>query len=73
MFGRHKWLQSALKKRVILHLSNDLSIQGSLFEVMPDGVILRAAEYLNPGAGPTAMAGEVHIGRERIVFAQLDE
>lgn len=70
---RRRWLKSAIKKPVILHLSDSLSLKGVLFEVLPDGVILRAAQYLNPGAGPTEMGGEVHIAREKILFAQIVE
>ena len=67
------WLDQVMTKRIIVHLKNDTSIDGSLMQTTSDGIILRAAQLLNIGSAPTSMAGEVFIPRENIAFAQLDE
>jgi small nuclear ribonucleoprotein (snRNP)-like protein len=67
------WIDSVIQKRLIVHLKDGTTIQGSLSTVMKDGVILRAAAYLNPGSSATPMAGEVFIPRENVAFIQLDE
>lgn len=75
MFGRSpkvNWLETVVRKRIVVHLKNDQSIDGSLVATMDDGVILRAARLLNDGPA-TTMAGEVFIPRENVAFAQLDE
>lgn len=69
----NEWIESVLRKRIIVHLKNDQSVDGSLVATMDDGIILRAAQLLNSGSAPTAMAGEVFIPRENVAFAQLDE
>lgn len=73
MFGRSRWLESVLTKRIVVHLKNDQSIDGSMVAEMHDGVILRAARLLNDGAPATSMAGEVFVPRENVAFVQLDE
>ena len=67
-----EWLQAVMTKRIIVHLRNDQSIDGSLVSRMDDGIVLRAAKLLDGSAGGTAMAGEVFIPREQVAFAQLD-
>lgn len=67
------WLHLVLKKRITVHTQDSNSIDGTLMESMDDGVVLRAAKWLNSGGPPTSMAGEVWIPRENIAFVQLDE
>ncbi len=67
------WLQRVLKRKVIVHLVSDQSIEGVLMEHLPDGVILRAASLLGPHDTRTSMAGEVWTPRGQIAFMQLDE
>lgn len=69
----NEWLTLVLKKRITVHTRDSQSIEGSLMEKTDDGLILRAAKWLNSGARPTTMAGEVFIPRENVAFAQLDE
>lgn len=67
-----EWLEKVMTKRILIHLKNDTTIDGSLVARMDDGIVLRAAQLLSAGAPPTAMAGEVFIPRENVAFAQLD-
>ena len=71
--GPVEWIESVLRKRIIVHLKNGDSIDGSLWETMDDGIVLRAAQLLNAEGPATTMAGEVFIPRENVAFAQLDE
>jgi hypothetical protein len=71
--GDGPWLTRVLKKRVIVHLTSGLSMDGVLWEQTPDGVILRAAKLLGDDGKQTSMAGEVWVPRENVAFAQLDE
>lgn len=73
------WLETVTKRRVVVHTRDGQSVEGSLSDVMADGVVLKAALLLTPG-GPdgsrtdkTAMAGEVWIPQANVAFAQLDE
>lgn len=68
-----EWLASVLKKRIIVHLKNGATIEGTLMEVMSDGAILRAAKLLDDAGKATPMAGETFVPRENVAFAQLDE
>lgn len=69
------WLERVLKKRIVVHLDTDQSIQGVLMERVEDGLILRAAKLLDddPEKGETPLAGETFVPHHRVVFAQLDE
>ena len=67
------WLERVMKKRIVVHLVNDQSIEGSLMEITSDGIILRAAKLLLPDGKATPMKGESFIPREKVAFAQLDE
>ena len=69
------WFQRMLRRKVIVHLTTDQSIEGVLMEQTDDGLILRAAKLLGEGSrsADTTIAGEVHIPRERIAFAQFDD
>jgi hypothetical protein len=68
-----QWFRQVLKKKVVLHLKSDQSIEAVLVELTRDGVILRAAALLGGDGKRTTMAGEVFVPRENIAFAQLDE
>jgi small nuclear ribonucleoprotein (snRNP)-like protein len=67
------WLARVLKKKIVVHLKNDQSIEGVLMEQTQDGVILRAAALLGNDGKRTPMAGETFVPRENVAFAQLDE
>lgn len=70
---KSEWLEAVMTKRIIVHLRDDSTIDGSLMANTSDGIILRAAQLLTAGNSPVAMAGEVFIPRENVAFAQLDE
>lgn len=67
------WLESVLKKRIIVHTQQDQSIEGTLMEQTADGIILRASKLLDADGKATTIAGETFIPRENVAFAQLDE
>ena len=69
----NEWLQKVLRKKIVVHLKNDQSIEGVLMKQTQDGVILRAAVLLGDDGKRTSMAGETFTPRENIAFAQLDE
>ena len=71
--GHGPWLPRVLKKKITLHLTSGLTIEGVLMEQAPDGAILRAAKLLGDDGKSTPMAGETWVPRENIAFAQLDE
>jgi hypothetical protein len=64
------WLRRRLADHVVVHLSDDTSIAGYLEEVARDGVILRAAQYLD-AERPVAIQGETFIPRNRIAWVQV--
>lgn len=72
------WTDRVLKRRILVHLDTDQSIQGVLMERAEDGLILRAAKLLGDDPDTklpveTALAGETFVPSGRVVFAQLDE
>ena len=67
-----EWLEKVMTRRLLVHLKDGATIDGSLVARMDDGVVLRAARLLTDGAAPTSMAGEVFVPRENVAFAQLD-
>lgn len=67
------WLDRVLKKRILLHLQNDQSVEGVLMEQVTDGVILRAAKLRGNDGKVTPMDGETWVPRDQIAFAQIDE
>lgn len=67
-----------LKKRVVLHLDTDQSLQGVLMEMEDREAgwsILRAAKLLSDDSDKpdVVLAGETFVPHSRVVFAQLDE
>lgn len=64
------WLRRQLADEVVVHTTENLSIAGWLEEVARDGVILRAARYVE-GDGDIALAGEVFIPRPKISLVQV--
>lgn len=67
------WFERVSKKRIVVHLRNDQSIEGVLWEHTLDGVILRAAKLLGNDGKQTPIAGETFVPREQVAFAQIDE
>lgn len=64
------WLAGRLHRRVIVHTADERSIEGLLVGEWPDGLVLRAATYLETGA---ELAGEVWVPRRQVLFAQVSE
>lgn len=67
------WLERVLKRQIIVHTHDNLTIVGVLMEHTADGIILRAAKLLGDDKRETAMAGETWVPRENVAFAQIDE
>lgn len=66
------WLERVIKRRLIVHTTSGQTISGTLDEVTPDGVILRAASFHVDQPTPTvSLGGEVFIPREQVAFTQL--
>lgn len=63
------WFERLVRRRVLLHTTDDESIEGLLDEVTPDGVVLVDATYL--GATSARLGGEVYVPRGRIKLVQL--
>jgi small nuclear ribonucleoprotein (snRNP)-like protein len=66
------WLESVMTKRILVHLTNNMTIDGSLVARYEDGIVLRAAKLLDDSGKSSAMAGETFVPRENVAFAQLD-
>lgn len=64
------WLRRQLADEVVVHTTENMTIAGWLEEVSSDGVILRAARYVE-GDGDITLAGEVFIPRPKISFVQV--
>jgi hypothetical protein len=71
--GHGSWLDRVMKKRIVVHTRDSMTIAGVLMEQTEDGIILRAAEMLEDGGRKTSLGGETWIPRETVAFAQIDE
>jgi hypothetical protein len=65
------WLRRQLATSVVVHTTTDQSIAGVLEGTARDGIILRAARFLDSGDAQVPLAGETFIPRERIQFVQV--
>lgn len=59
-----------VRRRVIVNLINGTSIDGVLLKQDGPLLVIANASYLEPGAEPTPLDGEVVIERERVLFIQ---
>ncbi|GAA2141532.1 hypothetical protein GCM10009760_25800 [Kitasatospora kazusensis] len=66
-----RWLRRQLASEVVVHTIEEQSIRGWLEEEAPDGLILRAARFLDAGENPVPLAGETFIPRGRVAFVQV--
>ena len=64
------WLKRQLADEVVIHTTESQTVRGWLEEVARDGVILRAARYVE-GEGEIPLAGELFIPRPKIAFVQV--
>jgi hypothetical protein len=64
------WLAKAIMRRMLVHTTDDKTIEGNLFAVAPDGVVLVAAQY-REGEKPMTLAGHVFIPRAKVAFTQV--
>lgn len=68
---RRGWLRRQLAHSVLVHTTTDQSIAGVLEEVARDGLILRAARFLDSSDAEIPLAGETFIPREKIALVQV--
>lgn len=70
---RSRWLKSVTAHKVLVHQTNDASIEGLLVRDWADGITLRSASALKSGADATPLAGEVFIPHEKVALIQFEE
>lgn len=68
-YERRKWLGRQQTRRVIVHTTEDTSIEGTLLSTTVDGVVLRAAKLLD--AQDTPLGGEVFVPARQMHFVQV--
>lgn len=68
---KRSWLRHRLAHSVIVHTVDDQSISGVLEEVARDGLILRAARFLDSNDAQVPLAGETFIPRHKIALLQV--
>lgn len=68
-YERRKWLSRQYSRRVIVHTTQDTSIEGTLLSTTVDGVVLRAAKLLD--AEPTELGGDVFVPVAQMHFIQV--
>jgi hypothetical protein len=62
------WLDRVTGERVLVHTVDSQTIEGSLFAVLSDGVLLKAPRLMEDQ--PLNIAGEVFIPRAKIAMVQ---
>lgn len=63
------WYAAKTGRQILVHTTEDASIEGVLMQVSPDGLMLMAVRYLSETGAPN-LAGEVFIPREKVVLVQ---
>lgn len=66
---RRRWLRRQYARRVIVHTTDDTSIEGTLIATAVDGIVLKAAKLLD--AEDTPLGGDVFISSSKTHFIQL--
>jgi hypothetical protein len=67
---RTGWLLRRRRRSVTVHTRDEQTIEGILAMSAPDGIVLRAARYLDT-TSTIPLAGEVFIPRDRVAFIQV--
>lgn len=70
MFGWFAWRRTAVRKRVVVNLS-DQAFDGVLWAKRGPLLVLRDTRLLEPGREPVAVDGEVVIERSKVQFTQV--
>jgi hypothetical protein len=65
------WLHALMATQVIVHTTDDRSIEGLLVMESTKGIILRNAKLLDEGRAPVPMAGETWLPKESIFIVQV--
>jgi hypothetical protein len=68
-----RWLNQRMARRVVVHTSDNQSIEGLLTSVAPDGLVLGAAIYLDSGAEPVQLGGDIWVPRNKVALIQIKE
>lgn len=70
MIGPMRWLRRRKAYRVLVHTTEDQSIEGVMVYAAADGLVLRHARYHPADSAPISLHGETWIPREKIAFVQ---
>lgn len=70
-WDRRDWLARSIRRRVIVHTTDDRSVEGVLVAHDRAGVALASAAYLDAGPAPLALAGDLWLPRDRVRFVQV--
>lgn len=65
---RRGWLARVRGERVLVHTIHDQTLEGSLVEVLRDGLVLKAPRMIDDA--PVAIAGDVFVPREKVALVQ---
>lgn len=64
------WLWRRRARGVVVHTTDDRSMEGLLSEVARDGVVLKGARYLDDDK-TVPMSGEIWVPRDKVAFIQV--
>lgn len=62
-------MKRKIADNVLVHTTDERTVQGILALVARDGLVLRAAKYLDEQDVP--LGGELFVPRERVLFVQV--
>lgn len=66
------WLKQQLATDVVVHTVDNSTLRGLLEDTARDGIVLRAARFLDGGNGDGVhLAGELFVPRDKIAFIQV--
>lgn len=64
------WLRRRMLRRVVVQTTNDSSIEGVLWKIGRDGIVLYSARLLSE-SGPVALDGDTFIPKAKVHFVQV--
>lgn len=65
------WRRWPVCKRVLVNLDDGKAVEGILYRRRGPLLILRQARFMEPGAEPVDVDGEILIERPRVTFIQV--
>lgn len=67
---RGKWLARRVADRVLVHTTDERSLQGILSLIAKDGIVLRDAKYLESESS-VPLGGEIFVPKDKVLFVQV--